>query len=234
MKTYEDFINGLRDLKGLGYVKAHRGNDTGIGKTLEDLLGVDENNLTGPDGELVELKSARKSSKSMVSLLTKSPLPPKVNTILVNKFGYITPTSNGKKVLHNTVNALSYNTIKGAQGFKVQVNVDKIELLHDTKAVCYWDKETLKKAFERKFPRLLFVKADSKKTSSGEEFWFNEAWLLNGFSFDGVTNLLKEGKIKVDVRIGQNPDGSGHDHGTGFRIMESNFEKCFSSRDLVL
>ena len=46
----------------MGFVESHREGDTGIGKTLEDLLGITENNIAGPDFATYELKSARKDS----------------------------------------------------------------------------------------------------------------------------------------------------------------------------
>ena len=35
----------------------------------------------------------------------------------------------------------------------------------------------------------------------------------------------------VDIRIGQNPDGSCHDHGTGFRIKEADQHYLYSIRE---
>jgi len=46
-------ITKLQAIKALGFVKTHRAHDTGIGKTLEDLLEIKENNLRLPDiGEI--------------------------------------------------------------------------------------------------------------------------------------------------------------------------------------
>ena len=58
----------------------------GIGKTLEDLLGIKENNFPGPDGITTELKSARKNSKSMLTLFTKSPDPTWNKFKVIKKF----------------------------------------------------------------------------------------------------------------------------------------------------
>jgi hypothetical protein len=77
-----------------------------------------------------------------------------------------------------------------------------------------------------------------KKTySSNEEFWFNEAWLLSGFDFDNFSQLLKEGIILVDIRIGQYSDGRSHDHGTGFRgfrVFPAKLDLCFSHREKIM
>lgn len=57
-------------LKTRGYVKSNRAGPTGVGKTLEDELGIQENNLAEPDLGLIELKAHRSNSSSMVTLFT--------------------------------------------------------------------------------------------------------------------------------------------------------------------
>ena len=49
-----------------------------------------------------------------------------------------------------------------------------------------WDYETLKKSFESKMYRVLLVKADTRGSKMNEEFNYNEAWVLMGFSFGCV------------------------------------------------
>jgi hypothetical protein len=234
MATFEQLLIRLKKVKSEKYIKTHRKGPTGIGKTLEDRLGIAENNIPGPDGELVELKSERKNTGSMVTLFTKAPLPKKVNGLLLKRFGYVTEESKGKKVLHSTINAIAYNQLRNRQGFKAKVNDNRIEILFNSEVVCYWDKSTLEKTFARKLPRLFYVKADSRGEGETEEFWYSEAWLLSGFSFKNFVKLLNEGKILIDIRIGQYQDGSTHDHGTGFRVFPDNFELCFSVRNQVL
>jgi hypothetical protein len=43
--NYTEFIQKLIQIKGMGFVESSRRGDTGIGKTLEDLLGITENNI---------------------------------------------------------------------------------------------------------------------------------------------------------------------------------------------
>ena len=236
MKTYSELVIGLKKIKELGFVKTHRAGNTGIGKTLEDLLGIEENNFAGPDGVLTELKSARKSAKSMLTLFTKSPLPKSANSMLLQKYGYPSKKGNGNKELHTTVNAISFNTLKGKIGFKIGIKSDKIEIIGQKKEsdVPYWDKETLKERFETKYHQLLYVKADSRGKGENEEFHFNEAYLLHGFDFDNFIKLLSEGTILVDIRMGQYQDGRPHDHGTGFRVFPDKMDQCFSNRKRVI
>jgi len=202
---------------------------------LEDLLGITENNVPGTNAKMSELKSARKNASSMLTLFTKSPLPPKANSVLLERFGYLSARGNERKELHTTVNAIEFNTIKGKPGFKIDIQEDKIELVTvENEIVGYWDRETLKNSFEKKLPKLLYVKAESRGQGYEEEFWFNEVWLLSGFDFDNFIRLIRNGTILVDIRIGQYPDGRPHDHGTGFRVLPDKLDLCFSHRERVI
>lgn len=48
-----------------------------------------------------------------------------------------------------------------------------------------------------------------------------------------VTMVIKM-TMKVDIRIGQYPDGSPHDHGTGFRIQERYLTKLFKNKNILI
>jgi hypothetical protein len=200
---------------------------------LEDLLGIKENNIPGPNGKMIELKSARKTASSMLTLFTKSPLPAKANTVLVNSVGY--KVKSDRKELHTTLNSKDYNKLRGKIGLKIGVKRNKIIILDSKgKEYGYWDKEALRSSFERKLPKIVYVKAESKGSGKNEEFWFNEAWLLGGFSFVNFVKLLKQGVILVDIRVGQYANGKTHDHGTGFRVSPKKLELCFSDRKRII
>jgi hypothetical protein len=235
MKGYYEIIKKLKEIKKMGYIKTRRAGNTGVGKTLEDLLGIKENNIPGPNAHMIELKAARKNASSMLTLFTKSPLPPKANSVLLERFGYPSKRGNDKKELHTTVSAVKFNTLKGKPCFKIAIVKDRINLITiKNEIVGYWDRETLKKSFEKKMPMLLYVKADSRGTGVEEEFWYNEAWLLKGFDFENFVKLLKEGTILVDIRIGQYPNGRVHDHGTAFRVLPIKLDLCFMFRKRIL
>jgi hypothetical protein len=235
MTGYNELIKNLKRINEMGWIRTHRAGNTGIGKTLEDLLGITENNIPGPNAAMIELKSARKNASSMLTLFTKSPLPPRANSILLQKFGYASIKGKGTKRLETTVNAIDFNNIRGKPGFKISIKEDRVNLITtNDEIVGYWDKETLKSSFERKLPKLLYVKADARGNGRNEEFWFNEAWLLSGFDFNNFVQLLKDGVVLVDIRIGQYPDGRTHDHGTGFRVFPDKLDLCFSHRKKII
>jgi len=45
INTLQDFIAEYKKIMSQGWIPTHRPGPTGIGKTLEDLLGITENNI---------------------------------------------------------------------------------------------------------------------------------------------------------------------------------------------
>lgn len=224
IQTIDDFIKRFNEIKAMGWVTTHRSGPTGIGKTLEDLLGIPENNIDGPDFGIYELKSCRLNSSSMLTLFTKTPLPANSNTYLRKKYGYISDEYEYEsKVLHSTLNAVRFVPIYNT-GNSLKIGYDNSKLFIESQngpEDVYWDREGLKKAFEKKYKgSFVYAKADSMGSGSSERFKFTQAFVVSGFSYESFIQLLQEGKLFVDIRIGQYPDGRTHDHGTGFRIRE--------------
>ena len=248
--NYSDFINKLKEIKEMRYVESHRIGDTGIGKTLEDLLGISENNIAGPDFEMYELKSARKNSSSMLTLFTKAPLPNGANRNLLDALGYRqrkvpcdykqmslegeeieqANVPINEKELHVTVDSLKPNCV----GLVLEIKGDCLYISNDKGVEAYYDNDILRASFEKKYHKLVYVLADNKKEQRKEQFWFNEAYRLHGFGFERFSKLVKDGLLKVDIRIGHYPNGRLHDHGTGFRIMPKFLPECFEKIEKIL
>lgn len=238
--TLDDFIREYKKIQDMGWITTHRSGNTGIGKTLEDLLGIAENNYQEPDFGEYELKASRLNSNSMLTLFTKSPLPRGSNTALRMAFGYASSAyDNDEKVLHTTLNALDFVRIADT-GHSLKVDYvagnpsDKIIIESETGYFeAYWMVEELRASFESKYPnKLVYVKAESRGSGANEQFRFKQAYVCDGFSYDGLLNLLQMGHIYVDLRIGQYPDGRTHDHGTAFRIREADQDALFNKHQI--
>lgn len=240
--TLEDFIREFKKIKELGWVKTHRSGPTGIGKTLEDLLGIPENNLDEPDFGEYELKSCRIDSQSMLTMFTRAPQPARSNTYLREKYGYSSDAyDNDEKVLHATLSADRFTTISSTGNkLKIWCDIDGIYILsQDQRENVFWSRETLKRCFERKYKnKFVYAKALSRGIGANEEFHFIEAYEVSGFNYEAFIDLLEAGKIYVDLRIGQYHHGKNkgktHDHGTGFRIRESDQYLLFKNINRIV
>ena len=91
--TKPALIAKLKKISAMGFVpNARKGNRGGIGNTLEDLLGIEENNLPIPNAVEWELKTQRLNSTSLITLFHMEPSPRAVRfipQILLPLYGWI-------------------------------------------------------------------------------------------------------------------------------------------------
>lgn len=162
--TLEDFIREYRKIKEMGWIRTHRAGPTGVGKTLEDLLGIEENNHDAPDFGEYELKSCRVNSQSMLTMFTKTPQPPKANTYLRLKYGYSSSAyDNEEKVLHSTLTAAHFVPIADTgHQLKIVCDAQKISIASElgTENV-YWERENSAKRLKRNIRTNLFMRRRS-------------------------------------------------------------------------
>ncbi len=247
MKNKERIIDEFKKVKALGFVRSNRKNNTGIGKTFEDYIGVVENNLDEPDLLGYEIKSHREEAASYVTLFTKSPnFPKRANAYLNSNFG--TPYDNNPSLnkLHTSMFATKFNTFGGKYSFKlindkkakqVRIGVYDIntkELIDDKVGYTY---DCLEKVLDKKLKNLFYVSAERKFIEDVEYFYFNRADIYTNPSIDKLLDLIDSGHIMFDIRIGSYRSGRNlgktHDHGSGFRIIESNIKLLFETYETV-
>ena len=90
--TKESLIEEFHKIAAMGWVpNARPGNSGGVGNTLEDLLGIEENNLPIPNAAEWELKAQRKNTRSLTTLFHIEPSPRAlkfVPEIVLKKYGW--------------------------------------------------------------------------------------------------------------------------------------------------
>lgn len=248
MKNKEKIIDAFHKVKALGWVKSHRRNNTGIGKTFEDCIGVIENNLDEPDLFGYEIKSHRKESASYVTLFTKSPSYPKrgANAMLKEKFGEYYPNSEMKK-LHTSFFANNFNTYNDQYSFRlihrpeeqrIYIGVFSLDGSKMLDCSVYYSYKDIRKILSKKLNNLLYVTARRKHLDTGEEsFFFDAAEIYTEPSLDRFLNMLDKGMIRFDIRIGTyltGPKcGKAHDHGNCFRIKEEYLQDLYSYKEVI-
>src|SRR3989344_8778627 len=143
--TIAELKRRLHLLKKGGFVSSLRSHNTGVGHTLEQFLGLSENNISIPDLGKLELKSQRRESASLITLFTKKP-DDALNSRLLEKFGY-PREKDGLRVLHQTITAGRANR----QGFRLQSTGKRLIILKNHAYVFSYDIKRLKDLFEKKF-----------------------------------------------------------------------------------
>ncbi|PWH19101.1 MAG: hypothetical protein DDG59_04090 [Anaerolineae bacterium] len=209
--TLSEFIEAFNKLRAKGWVKSERRGPTGIGHTLEKLIGLPENNIVSPDLGTIELKAHRINSNSMITLFTFNRKVWKMNPLeAIKKYG--TPDENGRLGLYFTMSRTPNNA-----GLFLHVESKAISVRHVSgEIVAEWQLQELAERFARKIPALILVSAFSEMRGDDEWFKFDRAQLLTGTSADIIRNQILAGNILVDLRL-HDKITSARNHGTGFR-----------------
>ena len=242
----EKIIESFYAIKGLGYVQSNRKNNTGIGKTFEDYIGVVENNIDEPDLYGYEIKSHREEASSYITLFTKSPnFPPKANTYLKDKYGVPYKENSALNKLHTSMFANKFNTSNGKYSFRlindtngfIKIGVYDIltkELLDDNVGYTY---DSINAILHKKLKNLFYVCAKREYRNGHEFFFFDKAEIYTQPSLSRFLDLLDRGLIMYDIRIGSYQSGSkygkAHDHGSGFRILEPNLRLLYENHEMI-
>ncbi|CQH61671.1 uncharacterized protein HHUB_3516 [Halobacterium hubeiense] len=231
--SFDEFVDALQEIESKGFIETHRAGNTGIGKTLEDLLGIEENNIPGPDAAGIELKSTRRQSNNLTTLFTKEPPRDQRelwNQDLVRELGYV--DSKDRQALKVTIGTGESNN----RGFYLDYDDNSVSVVHDDYGICAtYPLSLLRDVFERKLPELILVIADVEKRDGREYFHYNEAYHLDGFDGDDFLGLMRDGVITLDLRMHIKDNGNIRNRGTAWRIMdESRLDEAFEERTPLL
>ena len=221
-----EFTQKFAHLQQQGFIPSTRHGATGVGKTLEDALGITENNLAIPDIGRIELKAHRVKSPSMVTLFTFNrkawQIPPKE---AIKKYGSW-DAENKRMGLYYTL-SLKPNSA----GLFIYITDQQVTVRHISgEIVVVWHLATLKERFQQKIPAMILVSALTEERNGKEYFHFYRAQLLQGTSTHLLQNQFREETILVDLRLHERDDTHGaRNHGTGFRCAIKNLPRLFNS-----
>ena len=225
-----DLKQKLKEISEKEFIKSHRSNNTGIGKTLEDEMGISENNLPEHDftigKTLIELKAQRIEAGTPVTLSTKEPIW-KINKFeVIRKTGYL--DKHGRQALKIILSTRGYNP----KGYKLEIRGffrKRIAIVHHKLGeVCFFDYEKLMDIIRTKLgENVLVVLADVKKKGSNEYFHYREAFYLSGFKSQEFKRMIKDGRIIWEFRLHLKSDTAIRDHGSGFRTVRKNLSGLY-------
>jgi MvaI/BcnI restriction endonuclease family protein len=223
----------LLELKNRGWIKSHRKSDTGIGKTVEDLLGIKENNQGEADctyrGNEIEIKGHRVGSSSMITLFTLEAGIRHLNDVqLMRKYGYT--NGKGRQALKITLTTQSLTP----QGLKLKSDAEKGTIsIVDGNGENLWVWTT--RDIRLKLHNLCLVYAESKKEGEDEYFRIQSAVLAIGLDDRCFFKLVDQGSVKIDLRMHVKESGSSRNRGTAFRFPRwEDLVKCYLTQLTIL
>jgi len=222
----------MPEINKKGFIESKRAGDTGVGYTLEEELGIAENNKRTGDlsylGNEVELKAQRSSTTSPVTLFSQKPRKRNfTNKTMLRTYGF--RDANERLALYVTLKAGKPNR----QGLmlKVDKTTNELHVSHSKDGDLWlWDIKTLK----LKIGRLLFAIADSKRGNGKEYFHYVEAYFLTDFDKNKFFRLIEQRKIVVDMRMYLKKSGAVRDHGIAFRGKFKDLKVCYGAQESLI
>ena len=230
MKIYtkDSLKQALREICSSGWIlNARQGNVGGVGNTIEDLLGIPENNLPIPNAAEWELKCQRGQSTSLTTLFHMEPSPRAlkfVPNIFLLKYGWRhalagSRYSSYERSFRQTIHGLS----RSDRGFMVVIDrtsrkvlisfkadsvdtrhkvwKEEVELqagLEELNPQPYWGFDDLFHKAGTKLLNCFYIIADEKKQEGKEYFRYSKILQLESFSLDKFLEALECGDMLVD------------------------------------
>ena len=218
----EEFKARFDKVRHQGFIRSDRFGPTGIGHTLENALGLKENNIPLPDLGEVELKAHRDDVASLLTLFTFNRKAWVMNPLAaVRKYG--TLDKYGRKGLYFTM-----NTTPNSSGLFLMINDDNVWVQHTSgETLVKWEINVLAAQFHKKVPALILVSARTEDRGGVEYFHYYRARLLTGTSPQLIANQLRYGNMVIDLRL-HDQGTMARNHGTGFRAPLGRLPELFS------
>ncbi len=257
--TKEALTARLQEIAEMSWVANIRhGNHGGIGNTLEQLLGIEENNLPIPNAAEWELKAQRLGSSSLTTLFHIEPSPRAVRfvpQILLPKYGWPHQEAGekygaGEMSFRQTI----HGGTRSDRGFMVMIDreQEKVQISFDAQSVDprhadwlasvaariglseldpqpYWGFADLEHKAGTKLLNAFYVQAEAKTEGGHEYYWYRKAMRLERFSFAAFLIALEQGNVLVDFDA-----RSGHNHGTKFRLRQDCLPMLYETATVIV
>jgi hypothetical protein len=231
--TSSELLKKLLVISKMGFINTLRTGDTGVGMTLETMLGIQANSSKAPDYQGIEIKASRiTAGKSKVTLFSQVPdweiSSCKSGLDILNKVGYLSSKTNRVRL------SVTNSNIPNAQKLllKIDEDTDLLESVQQTSSgfekIASWQLTHLKARLDSKHKRTFWVKAQRKKNSAGVEmFHYNQVIETRSPLSGNFPTLIEIGAIVMDYTLSIKETGLARDHGYLFRIQPQHLDLLF-------
>lgn len=233
-----ELLDRIRTCTNGGWIPSMRQGPTGIGFTLESLLGIAANSSRLPDYKGIELKASRqnfKAPRSRSTLFSKTPDWGKSvcqsGLELLDKYGYVV---DGRRQLYCSLrhipNSLGhFLEVANSDTTLNSMHQQAVEMQKDP--VLHWDLAVLTSALAEKHKETFWIKAQVRKSDGAEEFRFTHVTHTKGPLLANMVELFRLGSIELDYclheKLGESGSRSARDHGYLFKIWPKNLNQLF-------
>ena len=238
-QALQELLYRLAGIARQGFVRSLRAGPTGVGFTLETLLGIKANSSRSPDFKGIEVKAHRlgnsgRIARTRTTLLSQIPDWKSSHVVtareLLDEFGYRRP-DDGRLQLYCTC-AESPNP----QGLYLD-HEEETQTLHaramlagedSAREVVLWKLATLHEHLAMKHQQTAWVGAEVQSNNSGEEaFHYRRLSITSRPRIERFGPLVETGDITMDFTLSERENGRVRDHGYLFKIRPESAHLLF-------
>ena len=256
--TKEKLIEELKQIAQQGWIENTRdGNAGGIGNTLEDLLGIEENNLPIPNAAEWELKTQRVKTTAKTTLFHTEPSPRAVRFVprlLLPYYGWKHKEAGTKYPETEMSFRQTFGGKHTSRGFNLKVDRTnkKVVVSFDYCKVSqehsewlqqiesntgllelypqpYWGFDDLASKAGTKLLNCFYVQAEVKRKAGKEFYKYNNILMLQKFSFKKFLQEIENDNVLADFDA-----RTGHNHGTKFRLRKNCFSTLYENATRIM
>lgn len=240
-----ELLGKLRDVASHGFIKTMRPGPTGVGYTLESMLGIPANSRKAPDFKGIEIKASRTTgggaSSTRTTLFSKTPdwkASPYNALRLVQAYGK--DNEDGRKQIYCSLG----NSPNPTFGFYLATDAD-VQLLHSLRGapgqspassdekLVQWQLPALRAALMAKHRETFWVKAQARGDGGDESFRYFEVAHTQAPLQANFAPLIDSGHIELDFVLHLKEVGGGkfrtRDHGYLFKMWDKHRHLLFAA-----
>lgn len=227
-----DLINNwnIKDLIGkpLSPLTKRKGDTGWLGRAVEDVLGIDENNKREPDIQKSEYDADIKTKCWGITcdISTVSCLP--TNTTM-NDLKKLTGKSRITDKIPYHIDHLGNNQCSKPNNFSLRTDTDTypfntLYLLHNDEVVGSWSHNELKDELFNKIHNIILFYA---KPLPDNKFFIVDATIFGTFNFESLIDFLMIGYLTFNFKLGSK------DRGSIFRFDPHHIGKCYKTNESI-
>jgi hypothetical protein len=232
----QELLAELRDIGLRGFVPSLRQGSTGIGFTLETMLGIQANSRRAPDYKGIEIKAGRVATTgrgaSRCNLFSKTPnWKSSAYSALRLLQTYGRPNAGGRVQIYCTLGVAPNPT------FQFYLSTDReLDVLDSLRShakhrsprsdekIFRWDLSDLRNSLARKHPETFWVKAKVRGKSSAEQFHYFEVEHTRRPLIAHFAPLLESGNVELyfllHIKSTTGGKDRARDHGYLFKMWD--------------
>lgn len=223
------------------WIKGLESGTSSAGKTLENLLGKNDDNAIIADYQGIELKTKIIGSEPFIGLFSMAPdNRPLVIKDILNKYGWPSKKDRNYKVFFGKVNGLQYSNIGLFNSFKLEVDrpnqvvwlLIKNKYTEKVDKSISWSFEQLENRLQMKLSYLALIPAFKKYYNNEIYFKYHNIQMYNFKDLETFLALIENGLIRANIKISfytaKEKYGKIQDKGTTFEIKEDDIEALFN------